>query len=447
MKRTLCRVFSAVSLLGLPALVGAAETSVDSTTILRIEQSDNGSQKDTLLPATEFLSLDATRLADGNLSFHFYGWGRADLAEKSFVDTGRTAGSLTYGYLQYRFKQANADIRLGRQLIHDGINNEQIDGLSMHSDLPYGFGISAFGGANVHTRHVNGENSDGKGDGIAGGRLNYRLGGMLELGVSGVYESKAPTLIQHTAGNHRLIGGDVWFSPHKVLEVLGHTTYNTETSHVAEHSYLVNLKPMQRLVVSGEFNEQNDRSYQYAWAMFSGNALNNSPNGPLLNSADTSRNYGGRASYQIAKLVELSGDYKHYRRAIGNANRYGGDLKMGFIENMLRAGASYHYLDASPNFAIPSVPTGSYHEMRAWGMYDSKSFLAAVDFIDYLFKERISNEKQAWEVVGSLGYHLTPQLFLSGDISYGRNPYFTEETRGLVRLTYNTTFSTAGGKK
>jgi len=80
-------------------------------------------------------------------------------------------------------------------------------------------------------------------------------------------------------------------------------------------------------------------------------------------------------------------------------------------------------------------------------MYDSKSFTGALDFINYLFKERVFNEKQAWEVVGSLGYHLTPQLFLSGDVSYGRNPEFSEETRGLVRLTYNTTFSTAGGKK
>lgn len=446
MKRTLCRVFSAVSLLGLPALAGAAETSVDSTTILRIEQRDNGSQKDTLLPATEFLSLDATRLADGNLSFHFYGWGRVDLIDKSFNDD-RATGSLTYGYLKYRFKQANADIRLGRQFIHDGINNEQIDGVSAHSDLPYGFGISAFGGANVHTTRIFGENSDGKGDGIAGGRINYRLGGMLELGASGVYESTAPTLAAHTSGNHRLIGGDVWFSPHKVLEVLGHTTYNTETSHVAEHSYLLNVKPVQHLVLTGEYNEQNDRSYQYAWAMFSGTALHATPNGPLVNPGDTSRNYGGRASYQIAKLVEISGDYKHYKRVAGNANRYGGDLKMGFLDNMLRAGGSYHYLDAGPGFAITPNPSGSYHEMRAWGMYDSKSIAGAVDFINYLFKERVFNEKQAWEVVGSLGYHLTPQLFLSGDVSYGRNPDFSEETRGLVRLTYNTTFSTAGGKK
>lgn len=446
MKRTLCRVFSALSLLGLPAAAWAVDTSVESTTILRIEQRDNGSQKDTLLPATEFLGLDATKLADGNLSLHLYGWGRVDLADKSFNDD-RAGGTLSYGYLEYRFKQANGDIRLGRQIIFDGINNEHVDGLSARTDLPFGFGISAFGGANVHTKHIYGEDSDGKGDGIAGGRLNYRFRGLLELGLSGIYESKAPTLVQHTSGNHRQVGGDVWFSPHRMLEIMGHTNYNTETSHVSEHSYLVNIKPIQHLVLSGEFNEQNDRSYQYSWAMFSGTTTPNSTNGPLLNPNDTSRNYGGRASYQVAKALELSADYKHYRREIGNANRFGGDAKFGFLDNNARAGLSYHYLDAGPGFAITPNPSGSYHEVRGWAMHDSKTIFGAIDFIDYIFKEPVFGERNAWEVLGSVGYHLSPQLFISGDVSYGRNPDFSEETRGLVRLTYNTTFSSAGGRK
>jgi len=32
-------------------------------------------------------------------------------------------------------------------------------------------------------------------------------------------------------------------------------------------------------------------------------------------------------------------------------------------------------------------------------------------------------------------------------MSYGRNPDFTEETKGLVRLTYAMTFEGKGGKK
>ena len=51
------------------------------------------------------------------------------------------------------------------------------------------------------------------------------------------------------------------------------------------------------------------------------------------------------------------------------------------------------------------------------------------------------------EAIVSLGYHITPALALSGDISYGRNPEFTAETKGLIRLTYNMTFADKGGKK
>jgi hypothetical protein len=49
--------------------------------------------------------------------------------------------------------------------------------------------------------------------------------------------------------------------------------------------------------------------------------------------------------------------------------------------------------------------------------------------------------------MASLGYHLTPELAVSGDFNYGRNPQFSEEIKGLVRLTYNRTFDSKGGKK
>ena len=312
----------------------------------------------------------------------------------------------------------------------------------------FGFGISAFGGATVHTAHVFGENSDGKGDGIFGGRLNYRYRGMLEVGLSGVYEGKAPTLLLHPNADHRLVGGDLWISPFKAVEVIGHSSYNTETKKFAEHSYLVNVKPVQRLVLSAEFNQQNDRSFQYAWSMFSGSALN---------PADQSRSLGGSASYQVNKGFDLTADYKHYRRetsppatltsGTGNADRYGATAKFSFLDNMARAGLGYHYLQAGSAFAITPNSSGSYQELRGYAMHDTKTYFAALDLLDYIFKEKVFGQGSAWEGIASLGYHITPDLALSGDFSYGRNPQFSEETKGLLRLTYNTTFSGAGGKK
>jgi hypothetical protein len=80
-------------------------------------------------------------------------------------------------------------------------------------------------------------------------------------------------------------------------------------------------------------------------------------------------------------------------------------------------------------------------------MRDTKSYFGAVDVLGQFFKNDIYSESSAWEAIASLGYHITPALALSGDISYGKNPQFTEEVKGLLRLTYNMTYNGSGGKK
>jgi hypothetical protein len=447
MKKTCCLTLLSSCLLALPCTVPAAEISVDATSIVRFGQrADTGVAKKDLAPATQFLGLDVAKLADGNLSLHAYGWGRGDILDKSY-NNDRFAGSLTYGYLQYRFEAANSDIRAGRFFVHEGIVNEQIDGASIRTDLPLGFGFSAFGGANVHTKKLYNENSDGKGDGNFGGRINYRYKGVLELGASGQYETKAPTLTsmlddgvtrRYTNGNHRTVGGDVWFSPHKSVELMGHISYNTETKGVAEQSVLMNIKPLQHLVLTGEYNEHREQNFFYSWTSFSGAALN---------PAERSRSLGGSASYEFSKAVGVTADYKHYTRERGNADRFGADVKLSFLDNSVRSGLAYHYLRAGKEFAIGTNPNASYHEVRAYVMHDTKTYFAAIDVLDYIFKEKVYNEKNAWEAIASLGYHLTPALAVSGDFSYGRNPQFIEEIKGLARLTYNMTFDTKGGKK
>lgn len=432
-----CTLLCAVSLAATPFGVMAADVTVDSSTLLGIGQRDvSGASKETHLPATQFLGLTADKLADGNLSLNLYGWGRADLADKSY-NNDKNAGSLTYGYLQYRFNQAGANIRAGRFFVREGIVNEQIDGLSARTDLPTGFGLSAFGGATVHTTHLSGENSDGKGDTLYGGRANYRYKGLLEIGLSGVYESAAPVLAGHAAGNYRRVGGDIWVTPVKTIDIIGHSSYNPETEQFAEHSYLLSIKPLQHLVVTGEFNQQREQSYFYTWTMFSA-TLN--PNGK-------SSSAGLSASYEVSKNLEMAADYKHYSREFGSADRFGGDARVNYKDNTIRGGVGYHYLNAGQGFAIGANPSASYHELRCYAMHDSKSYFAAIDILGDFFKEKIYNENSAWEATTSLGYHFTPALALSGDLSYGRNPQFTEEAKALLRLTYNMTYNGIGGKK
>lgn len=438
MKLLLAHVIPACLVLAVaPNAISAREIHTEATTIIRFEERDLGSEQKDMVPFTQYLGLDVTKLADGNLSLHLHGWGRVDLDETSYGDD-KNSGDLSYGYLRYRFTNVEGDIRAGRFFVREGIVNEQVDGFSARTDLPLGFNLSIFGGATVHKKDLYNESSDGKGDYVTGGRLSYRYKGLLDIGISGVYEEEAPILADHVNGSNRKVGGDIWFAPHRAIELVGHSSYNTETNEIAEHRYLLNLRPAKDLIISGEFSDQRDQSLLFTWAMFSA---------PRINPDDKSRITGVTVSYDAAKQATLSLHYKHYDREAGSADRYGGDLKLNFLDNSLRTGVGYFYLDADDVFAIPGTTSASYHNVRAYAMHDTKSYFASVNALWQIFDEDIRNEDSSYEASLSLGYHLTPSLALSGDISYGKTPEYQDETKGLVRLTYNATHAATGGKK
>ena len=94
MKKNVCRLLSAAFLLVVPA-ASFADTTINSTTVFRYYQDDHsGFAKKDLAPVTQFLGVDVDKLGDGNLSAHLYGWGRLDLADKSYNDD-KSDGSLT----------------------------------------------------------------------------------------------------------------------------------------------------------------------------------------------------------------------------------------------------------------------------------------------------------------------------------------------------------------
>ncbi len=433
--------FTLVSVCLLTTFVSAqaAELSVDSTTILRFEKFDSirGNTNQNIAPATQFFGLTADKLGDGNLSLHLYGWGRSDLADNSF-NSRTDDGNLTYGYLQYRFSQTGANVRAGRHTIHEGIINEQIDGISARTDLPMGLGLSVFGGATVHNYDSNGKKIDGKGDSLYGGRINYRYKGVLDVGFSAVYESSVTNPASLTNDTYGRIGGDIWLTPFPTVDIIGQSGYNRETSKFANHSYLLNYKPISKLVLTGDYNHYSDNSY-----IFPRTPISSSP----FNPNDKSSSAGLTASYGVSNNLESALDYKHYTREFGSADRYGGEIRVKFKDNSIRGGVGYHYLNAGQGFAITPYTSGSYQELRCYLMQDTKSYFAAVDVLGQFFKVPIYNESRAWEAITSLGYHITPALALSGDISYGRNPQFTEEVKGLIRLTYNMANNGSGGKK
>jgi hypothetical protein len=418
-----------------PSFACAADLGVSSTTLFRFEQrAFPGFAKQTVVPATQFLGADLDKIGDGNLSLHLYGWGRVDLADRS-TSEGTTDGDLTYGYLSYRLPTADGEIKAGRFFINEGVAAEQIDGLSARTDLQKGFALTMFGGVPVKLDR----DSKSKGDYIAGGRGSWRLKGVLELGLSGLREGGV-TINSATGAkdDRQMVGGDIWLSPLRTIELNGHTFYNASMSGLAEHSYLLTVKPHKSWSVSGTFNEQQFKNY-FTYSNI--RSLFNPDNGGELKS------YGGAVTWSAAAPVEVTADYRHYHRAgdvrpdsNGDSDRYGADARLTLLDKKVRTGFAYHRSDGANSF-------NSYHEVRGYGLYDAARYVASLDAIGQFFKNSVSNKKEAFEVIASAGYRIMPELLLSGDVSYGRNPQFDDEVRGVLRLTYNHTYTSKGAKK
>ncbi|KAF0216004.1 MAG: hypothetical protein FD174_3897 [Geobacteraceae bacterium] len=418
----------ALFLLSLPALAGAADLGVNGTTLVSFEQrSTPGFERQRVIPATQFLGIDADHLGNPNLSLHLYGWGRVDLADRS-TDEKYTDGDLTYGYLRYLFPTANGEVKAGRFFVFDGVSAEHVDGVSARADLARGFALSMYGGAPVRLDRAD----DNKGDVIIGGRVSYRIPSLFELGFSALHEKGVTNGQTTDLKDHRqLVGGDLWLRPHKTTEFSGRISYNTATDGVAEQSYLLTVRPSAPLSVAGEYSRYRIKDY---FAATNIRSLFNPDTG------DNVQYYGGSVTYVIAKPAEVTVSYRHYNRDItGNSDRFGGEGRLTLLDNKCRAGLSYFRTEA---------PTGinSYHEIRGYLLHTAAKYTASVDTIAHLYDDKIFGKNTAFEVQGSAGYRLRPNLKLSGDLSYGQNPQFNDELKGLVRLTFNYDFIKGAGK-
>lgn len=419
-------IFSLTLLLATPLMVSAADTTIGGTTLLRLEQrSLPGFSKENLAPATQYLSIESYGIKDPNLSFHMSGWGRVDLADNS---TDKSSdGSVAYGYLSYRLPTSNSEARLGRFYVFEGVSLENVDGLYLKAGLTNGFTASVYGGAPVKPASA----VNNRGDFIYGGRLSYLLPAMLELGVSSMYESKlniGSGPITDLRDARSLIGTDLWLKPHQMVDLKGKLSYDTINSGIASNNWLLSVIPNDKVRVSVDYASYEFKEYFAASAIRS-----------LFNpdSNDKQTVIGGSVSMQVTKPLEVTALFKHYDRdTTGTSDKYGLDGRLQLFDGKGLSGASYYRV---------SAPAGinSFHETRAYLMYNANSYSASVDGIIHIYDDKINGKKFGSEIQGSLGYKFMPNLQLSGDVSYGQNPAYTSEVKGLLRLTFN--YNTSGG--
>jgi len=446
----------------------AQDVSGFSTTIAHFSQQNTpGFPSVDLAPFTEFLGVDATRLGSDALSLHLYGWGVNDLGGPSTI-LGKSGGDLSYAYLDYRFSQANAEFKAGRFSVNQGAGVEQVDGISGRTDLRGGFNVSAFVGAPVHYKTQEPPSPSTytyhyQTDMIIGGRLGLRLGPVGEVGVSYLQDGSSPPWDLATPPpvdyTRKQAGTDLRLAPTAKLELTGHTLFNVANQYqapggpvpdghrVAEQDYTLRYTLLPTITVTGNYTERNLEAY------FAGT---NMPNLFRTDVSDRHQAVGGSVILGSATATEVVLDFRHMsRETYGNSDRYGADLRMAAAESKVKYGFGLHKVSAAdlfmPGGSVRAFYGMSREEGRAWVMVEAGKYTASLDGISYHFDDgtnpNLNGKSSLCQVVGSVGVKPTENLSLSGDLSYGANAYYQNETSVLLRTTYRFSAASKGGSK
>lgn len=439
------------------------EVSLYGTTMAQMWKSEvAGFDKATYTPATQYLGIDATKLGTENLSLHLFGWGRTDLSDSTNFDGTKSSGYLNYGYLQYRFNQANAEIKAGRFTVNQSTGFEQVDGVSVRTDLRGGFTFSAFGGKPVLYKTVDPVSQtdyDFQRDVIYGTRLGWRIPKMGEIGVSylvdGTKAAKDLTIPSATDYTRKQLGVDIRIVPAPVFDFRGRTVFDLadhpavapgakSRSNIAEHDYTATVKLGGQVTMSGNYAERNFFAY------FAGTNL---PSLFRQNDNDMFKGWGTNLTWNASAKFQVLADYRHmHRETFGDTNRAGGELRWMLNENALLIGVGAHWVNAvDTKFVDPAAPSRSlsHKEARLWTMMTKGKLTLSVDGIVQSYESGnpyLAGLKTLYEAVGSVGYQATENLKVSGDLSYGSTPVAKGETRGLLRAEYRFGIGKKGGQ-
>lgn len=421
----------AISLL-LPLLLAgtsrAADLSVSSSTYLRYyERELAGGNKNTYAPLYEYLSADAANLGGTPIAFHFYGWGRVDLSDPS--GSGKESGDLGSAYLEYLHPQGNAQMKLGRFFLAEGVAVETLDGAFFKVKTPIGFGISGYGGAPVERSILD---NTSVGSSLYGGRVFYTRSGVTEIGVSYLKE-KGP----FEGKDRELYGGDLWLRVVPSVELTGQATYNQSTKGMASQRYAVRVVPGSRFDISAGYES-------YAYKDLFQTALHPVFINPSLaiDNTDKVQTIFGVLDWEVASGLTLevaAKNIRHDNANPGNANRGEAGIRYAFNEKKDVFGLSAAAVTADRE-------ENEYQEFRGFVTFSPSKFHLALDALAQQYKKAIDGKKNAYQVVASAGYKVSSYLAVSGDLTYTQSPTFQQDYAGLLRATLELG-TAAGGKK
>jgi len=403
-----------------PLFATAAELEFTSDTLVRGFERDTVSEEDALvLPAYEYLRVNAGESGEPGLSFHLYGWGRWDAADNDYFDD-QTAGEILYGYLDYRGEEANFMARFGRQYVFEGVANEAIDGLRLSSDLGKYFQVSAYAGQPVSL-----DSTDGRdGDIIYGGRLGHRMPALYDVGVS--YK-----LIENDDDTaEEFVGVDLGLYLPGNAVLSGSSSYNLETEGWGEHSYSL------RFNLAG----LNIRPYyeMFEYEDYFGTGANSANPFRFLAGTDEELTIvGADATWAPLASWDFAAKVKNYDYDVrDDSSQYYALLASWHGEDLPEIGGEAGLMDGDSD-------ENKYYLLRAYTYWDSLPEALPLAFISgdvvwVKYDREIFNEDNSLFVSLGIGQRFLDDslaLKLSGD--YSSDPYFDNDLRGLLTLSYH----------
>ena len=421
----------AISLL-LPLLLAgtarATDLSVSSNTYLRYYKRELATgNKNTLVPLYEYLSGDAANIGGAPIAFHFYGWGRVDLSDPS--GSGKESGDLGSAYLEYLHPKGNAQMKLGRFFLAEGVAVETLDGAFFKVTTPVGIGISGYGGAPVEQSILDNTSAGGS---LYGGRIFFNRSGVTEIGVSYLKE-KGP----FQGKDRELVGGDLWLRILPPVEITGQATYNRSTKGMASQRYALRVVPGSRFDISAGYET-------YSYKDLFQTALHPvfvTPSDAIDNT-DKVRTIFGVMDWEVVSglTFELAAkNIRHDRANPGDANRGEAGVRYAFNEKKDVFGLSAAAVKADRD-------ENEYQEYRGFITFSPSKFRLTLDAMTQQYKKAIDGKKNAYQVVASAGYRVASYLSFSGDLTYTQSPTFQQDYAGLLRATLELGTAT-GGKK
>ncbi|MDP2658621.1 MAG: hypothetical protein Q8O78_09435, partial [Candidatus Deferrimicrobium sp.] len=384
----------AISLL-LPLLLAgtarAADLSVSSKMYLRYYQRElAGGNKDTFAPLYEYLSADAANLGGMPIAFHFYGWGRVDLAEPS--GSGRMSGEISSAYMEYLHPQGNAQAKLGRFFLTEGAAMETLDGAFVKATTPLGLGVSVYGGAPVEYSILNGTNG---GSTLYGTRVFFVRAGYAEIGASYLRENGS----FQEGKDRELFGGDLWLRVAPPVELTAQASYNRSVREMASQRYAVRIVPGATFDISAGYE-----SYTYKGLFQS--TLHPAFVFPALDNNDKVQTIFGIVDWAFVPgwtLEVAAKNIRHDKSDPGDANR--GEVGLRYSYNDKKDVAGF-----SAAFVAADREENEYREYRGFATYSPPKIRLALDALAQQYKREIYGKKKAYQVVASAGYQVLAAL-------------------------------------